>query len=244
MLGKCFSLALAGAAAVMTARGAAPESAAKTPEPRVTTVVRPDARTGRLVRSVVVSPKFVPARTAPAAAAVPKQAPTNLSSIIDASARANQVDPLLVHAVIQVESNYNQYAISPKGAEGLMQLIPSTARQYGVSNSFDARQNIEAGVRHLKYLQELFQDDRLALAAYNAGEGAVQKYRDIPPYPETEQYVYRVGRKWGEARRNAAQAAPAPLVEAAPPAPVEPPAKGLETYTDSEGRVFLRTKQQ
>lgn len=237
MLAKCFGLLLVCALA-----GQAGEA-------RVTSVVRPDAKSGRLVRSVVVSPKHLPARRVAAGpveapAKAPAKAPENLSTIIDSSARAHRVDPLLVHAVIEVESNYNPYAISPKGAEGLMQLMPPTARQYGVSNPFDARQNIEAGVRHLKYLQELFQDDRLALAAYNAGEGAVKKHRDVPPYPETEQYVYRVGKKWVEARKSTAANSEAETKSVTAEAPREPAPRGLETYTDSEGRVYLRTRPE
>src|ERR1700716_1682625 len=84
---------------------------------------------------------------------------------------------------------------------GLMQLIPSTAKRFGVSNTFHPAQNIEGGVRYLKYLMQLYGgDERLALAAYNAGEGAVAKYKGIPPYPETQNYVYQVGKKLGQSR--------------------------------------------
>ncbi len=107
--------------------------------------------------------------------------------------------------MIQVESNYNPYAVSPKGAQGLMQLMPETARRFGVRNTFDIKENIEGGVRYLKYLGTLFPEDpRLTIAAYNAGEGAVWKYgNSIPPYRETEQYVDRVGKRYGQARRAA-----------------------------------------
>src|SRR5205807_9601344 len=101
--------------------------------------------------------------------------PTNrseLNSLVERASRTHNLDPLLVDSVIQVESNYAPYAISSKGAEGLMQLMPSTARLLGVSNSFDPQQNIEAGVRYLKQLKEQFKDDRLALAAYSAGPAA------------------------------------------------------------------------
>ena len=77
-----------------------------------------------------------------------------------------------------------------------MQLTPATARMLGVSNSFDPQQNIEAGVKYLKYLQSVYKDDRLALAAYNAGPGAVEKYKQIPPYPETQNYVNQVGKRY------------------------------------------------
>ena len=162
-----------------------------------------------------------------------------LGKLVEESARTHNVDPLLVHSVIQVESNYNRYALSPKGAEGLMQLIPSTARRFGVSNSFDPKQNIEAGVKYLKYLQDLFKDDRLALAAYNAGEGAVFKYGDIPPYRETVSYVSKVGKKLTEARAREQKEAK-PAVGVGPDQ--EDPHPVLEQYTDAQGLVHLRTR--
>jgi len=114
------------------------------------------------------------------------------SEIQDAAARWG-VPERLVHAVIRVESQFNPRAVSVKGARGLMQLMPETASQLGVSNSFDPRQNIDGGVRHLRGLIDRFGNDLpLALAAYNAGEKAVLNYRGIPPFPETRDYVSRV----------------------------------------------------
>ena len=89
-----------------------------------------------------------------------------------------------------------------------MQLMPATARRFGVSNTFDPRQNIEGGVRYLKFLQNTFQDDRLAVAAYNAGEKAVTKYGGVPPYAETVSYVAKVGKKYSQAQRAAAKSTP------------------------------------
>ncbi len=165
--------------------------------------------------------------------------PERIRAIVEEKSRQHGLDPLLVHSVIRAESNYNPYAISPKGAEGLMQLIPSTARQYGVRNSFDPEQNIEGGIRYLKYLQTLFTDERLVLAAYNAGEGAVAKYGWIPPYAETQDYVYKVGRYYGLAKREQAPpAAPAPIPsKAAVPPPV------LQEFVDGEGRVHITLRQ-
>jgi len=157
------------------------------PATRKEIVVRANRRTGKLVTTVVSAPSSQ-AGTQPMT-----QPSVSISEMVEQASRANGVDPLLVNSVIREESNYNPYAVSPKGAQGLMQLMPATARDLGVGNSFDPRENIEAGVRYLKQLQDLYQDDRLALAAYNAGPGAVQKYKTVPPYPETQAYVKRVG---------------------------------------------------
>ncbi len=117
---------------------------------------------------------------------------TPYGEIISAMSEAHGVDPLLVRALIQVESNYQTRARSRKGAMGLMQLMPSTARVYNVRNPFDPRANIEAGIKHLKSLIDRFGKVDLGLAAYNAGEGAVTKFNGIPPYRETRNYVSRI----------------------------------------------------
>lgn len=110
------------------------------------------------------------------------------------------VDPYLVKAVIKVESNFNPRALSPKNAMGIMQLIPATASIYGVEDPFDAADNIDGGVRHLRDLIEYFEGDlRLVLSAYNAGRDAVIKYGyDIPPFPETQAYVGKVLSYYGK----------------------------------------------
>jgi hypothetical protein len=152
----------------------------------VVSVVKPDPRTGRLVRTVV--------RQRPAGERAVANTPSApLVETVERIARQNQLSPRLVHSVIQVESNYDPNAVSPKGALGLMQLIPSTARRFGVSNVFDPADNIQGGARYLKYLLGLYKgDERLALAAYNAGEGAVSRYGGVPPFPETQDYVFKV----------------------------------------------------
>ena len=107
--------------------------------------------------------------------------------------RIHGVDPELVKAMIQVESNYNPFAISRKGARGLMQLMPGTATRYGVRQIFDPRENIEGGVKYLRDLIELFDSNlRFAVAAYNAGENTVQRVNGIPNYVETQNYVRKV----------------------------------------------------
>ena len=114
------------------------------------------------------------------------------ASIVMAAARHN-VDPNLVRAVIKVESNFNSNAVSRKGAMGLMQLMPATARQLKVKNPFDPEQNVDAGVRHLKQLLESYGGDvNLTLAAYNAGSGAVARSAGIPRFAETQNYVRRI----------------------------------------------------
>jgi hypothetical protein len=116
--------------------------------------------------------------------------------LIAAAAAAYGVDERLVHAVIEAESNYQPRARSRTGAKGLMQLMPATARQYAVGDPYDPQANIDAGVRHLKYLLGRF-DVGLALAAYNAGEGAVRVYGGLPPFVETRNYVTRILRQIG-----------------------------------------------
>ncbi len=112
-------------------------------------------------------------------------------SIIETAAAANTVQPALIRALIVVESGFNPRAVSKRGAVGLMQLLPETARRYGVADSYDPGQNIRAGVHYLGDLLTLFDSNtELALAAYNAGEGAVARYgKHIPPFKETLQYV-------------------------------------------------------
>ena len=111
--------------------------------------------------------------------------------IIDKASAEQGVDARLVRAVIQVESGYRERAQSPKGAMGLMQLMPDTVKQYAVTNPYDPTSNIEAGIKHLKSLLDRFPVS-LALAAYNAGTAAVERFRGVPPYEETRDYVSRI----------------------------------------------------
>ncbi|MGA8215580.1 MAG: lytic transglycosylase domain-containing protein [Candidatus Sulfotelmatobacter sp.] len=123
----------------------------------------------------------------------PTASPGDIDSAIEQAAARHNVDPNLVRAVVKVESNFNPNAVSRKGAMGLMQLMPSTARQLKVKNPFDPEQNVDAGVRHLKQLLESYDGDiKLTLAAYNAGAGAVARSSGVPRYTETQNYVRRI----------------------------------------------------
>jgi hypothetical protein len=118
---------------------------------------------------------------------------TPIQTMVDMAASRYGVDPKLARAVVRVESNYSPRALSPKGAQGLMQLMPSVARQYGVADAFDPEANLDAGMRHLRGLLDRFKNNvSFALAAYNAGLFAVTKYGGIPPYRETQDYVSRI----------------------------------------------------
>jgi hypothetical protein len=236
----CFILGL------MTLVGfGAPPDAPSNPPKRITTVVRADALSGRLVRSTVVASRVVPEKVISATGTPPPQPSrttpepgATVNELVASIARSHNVEPSLVDSVIRVESAYNPNAVSPKGAMGLMQLIPSTARRFGVNDTFHPQQNIEGGVRYLKYLMQLYNgDERLALAAYNAGEGAVAKYKGIPPYPETQNYVYQVGKRLGQSR-EAEKKAKASKPDAAPEVHVPV----IEKTVDADGREYYRTR--
>jgi len=166
--------------------------------------VREDAETGRLtrVKSLVRRPARTggSAGTGAAGSTVVQGRQTGLGhvdvdSLVQDAGRRHSVDPNLIHAVIRQESNYDVFAVSVKGACGLMQLMPGTALRFGVSDIFDPAENVEGGVKYLRFLMDRYQDDDVkTLAAYNAGEGAVDQYGGMPPYRETVDYVDRVSR--------------------------------------------------
>lgn len=123
----------------------------------------------------------------------------NLAEIVNSASAARHLDPDLVNSVIHAESGFNTHAVSPKGAQGLMQLMPSTAGQLGVKNAFDPEANVGGGTQYLRQLLEQYNFDLVkALAAYNAGPQRVQKYRGVPPYRETQAYVARIVREYNK----------------------------------------------
>jgi hypothetical protein len=144
----------------------------------------------RIVPDEVPYPEPEVEKPAPVVAATPLP-PVKYGEIIDKVSAEQHVSAQLVRAVIQVESAYHERARSPKGAMGLMQLMPATAKQYAVADPYDPAANIEAGVKHLASLLQRL-PVALALAAYNAGEAAVQRFNGIPPYRETQDYVARI----------------------------------------------------
>jgi hypothetical protein len=139
------------------------------------------------------SAKIVAANFSAANFRGPLATSADIDTAIEQAAARHNVDPNLVRAVVKVESNFNPNAVSQKGAMGLMQLMPATARQLKVKNPFDPEQNVDAGVRHLKQLLESYGGDvKLSLAAYNAGSGAVARSAGVPHYAETQSYVRRI----------------------------------------------------
>jgi Transglycosylase SLT domain len=181
--------------------------------------------------SAMVAPGVVPPRSAK----LEKLKPQELNEVINSISDQHHLDPDFISSVIHAESGFNQHAVSPKGAQGLMQLMPGTASKLGVSNAFDPRANVEGGTRYLSELLERYNFDVVkALAAYNAGPLRVQQYGGVPPYYETRTYVARIVRDYNRkkiAERKAAAATaksasrkktPPPVAVAAQPALPDP----------------------
>jgi soluble lytic murein transglycosylase-like protein len=164
-------------------------------------------------------PKPAPARTAPRVAkalVVPPKAPPHIVALVKEMAPLYRVDPQLVLSIIEAESNFNPVAVSPKNAKGLMQMIPETLERFGVRSPYDPRQNIRGGMQYLRWLLAYFEGDvALVAAAYNAGEGTVNRYRGVPPYAETRAYVRRILGRMNDAVPpfDASVTEPSPLVK-------------------------------
>ena len=165
-----------------------------------------------------------------------REVPAALRTLVDTIATNYGVDSALVRAVIKTESNFNRWAVSSKGARGLMQLIPETGRRYGVRDFFDPQQNVEGGVRYLKFLLEKFHGDiDLSLAAYNAGENLVERMGRIPQIAETTDYVRKVRAIYK--KKSAPIVAPAVMIaEAAAP---EPAPSKIFRLVDERGVVHF-----
>jgi len=208
-----------------------------------------DGPAGRFITNVNVADPTPPVVAGPAAATSTPQSPERLApqagpampdgtqggfqTLIESIAKNNGVDPALIDAMIRTESNYNPFAISSKGARGLMQLIPETGRRFGVQDFFDPRQNIEGGVRYIKYLLEMFEGNiDLSLAAYNAGENLVARLGRIPPYPETRNYVRKIRALY---TKPSSYVAPTLAVMAAQPVPVASTNAAALVSVQSEG---------
>ena len=130
---------------------------------------------------------------------IPLSGDCDLDWIIYRTGKSAGVDPRFIHAVIKQESKYDPKAVSHVGAEGLMQMMPATAKRFGLKDPFDPKANVEAGTKYLKWLLKRFDGDvSLALAGYNAGEGSVDKYKGVPPYNETQNYVKKIVQTYGK----------------------------------------------
>lgn len=130
---------------------------------------------------------------------IPLSGDCDLDWIIFQAGEKAGVDPRFIHAVIKQESRYDPKAVSYVGAQGLMQMMPGTAKRFGLKDPFDAKANVEAGTKYLKWLLKRFDGDvSLALAGYNAGEGSVDKYKGVPPYSETQNYVKKIVATYGK----------------------------------------------
>ena len=148
--------------------------------------------------------------------------PASILPLVETISNTHGVDPNLVSAVMKTESNFNQWAVSPKGARGLMQLIPATGHRFGVQDFFDPRQNIEGAVRYLKFLLEKFDGNvELSLAAYNAGENLVQRLGRVPSITETRNYVRKISAMYN--KPAASVTSPSPATQTAQAAVPPPP---------------------
>ena len=170
-------------------------------------------------------------------------APASVEQLIEAFAAEHGLDSALIKAVIKTESNFNPRAVSRKGAQGLMQLMPATIGRLSVGDAFDPHENIGAGVRYLRQFLDQFEGDlTLALAAYNAGENAVLRYRGVPPYPETRDYVRRVQshyrRTRGEHSRNGLITAASRRSGPLPPAIAPPPPPAIYKAEQASGAIL------
>ena len=166
----------------------------------------------------------------------------SIDGLIEAFAAEHSIDSALIRAVIRAESNFNHRAVSRKGAQGLMQLMPGTIWRLSVGDAFDPHENIGAGVRYLRQLLDQFQGDlTLTLAAYNAGENAVLRYRGVPPYQETREYVRKVLSLYRRTREEPSRirvASASSRAAESPPPPLPPPPPALYKAHEASGAIL------
>src|SRR5499426_2902392 len=176
-------------------------------EEKIQAYIGPD---GKIVyTNVVENPTTMVARTASATMSPASEPQARIHALIDSIASNHGVDPALVKAIVKTESNFDRWAVSSKGALGLMQLIPDTGARFGVRDFFDPSQNIEGGVRYIKFLLAKFKGNvDLSLAAYNAGENLVERLGRIPSIPETRDYVRKVRLNYGKSSPRQAGSTP------------------------------------
>jgi soluble lytic murein transglycosylase-like protein len=207
------------AVAVATTPNPSPASTTSQPAPSITTA----------------QPALLPAATSKPSQAVSQAASAgnlDLDQVVREAAKRNRLDPDFVSSVIKAESNFKTRAVSPKGAQGLMQLMPATAAQLGVTDPFDAKANVEAGTAHLSALLDKYHDDPVkALAAYNAGAHRVKQYNGVPPYRETRAYISKIVRDF-----NAKKRAEMKTAVAKANAPSKPAAKPPKTVNAKTAR--------
>src|ERR1700683_290516 len=167
--------------------------------------------------------------------------PVDLNEVVNAASGTYRLDPDLVNSVIRAESGFNVHAVSPKGAQGLMQLMPKTASELGVVNAFDPQANVEGGTRYLRELLERYDFDLVkALAAYNAGPQRVEQYGGVPPYYETRAYVARIVRDFN--KKKAAQQNEAAALTAKSPAEKRAVAKSSSTAAKTKSSPLVKAK--
>lgn len=166
-----------------------------------------------------------------------------LDQFVREAAAKNRLDPDFVASVIRAESNFKPHAVSPKGARGLMQLMPSTAAQLGVADAFDPKANIDAGTAHLNSLLNLYHDDPVkALAAYNAGAHRVEQYHGVPPYRETRAYVSKIVRDFNAKKRAQMKTLPATTTQVATPSKLSAAKAGAASASGANSSTKKKVK--
>lgn len=199
------------------------EEAPVPPQPQPAAVPPAQAVATQNLVAATISQPAVPA-TATAAVDLNQKATAavDLDQVVREASSKNRIDPDFVNSVIKAESNFKTHAVSKKGAQGLMQLMPGTAAQLGVANPFDPKANVEAGTAHLSALLDLYHDDPIkALAAYNAGAHRVKQYNGVPPYRETRAYIAQIVRDFNAKKRAQMKAAANTTAAKTPAAPAK-----------------------